>query len=291
MEERDPQLSEAYRTADHPEPSPALDARILDAARQAVAPTPRRRPAWRNWAVPLSTTAVLVLGITLLFQIQREAPETLGDAQPSPATARLDAASPPAADNQTESAAKPAPAEKAGKAAEASVPSGADRAAMQPPPTRPAPGPTPQTIPPASPGAALSSDSAATAPAGIAPEPRPFPAQAAPALQAEPSHKAMPTPPAGNLGEDRARMERSAPPPAAPAREAAPAFSQGLGKLKAASPEKEGPEQWVESIRRLMKEGRTDEAWKSLEELRKRYPEFVLPADLSGFREVPEAGR
>lgn len=32
MEERDPLLSQAYREAAHPEPSPALDARILAAA-------------------------------------------------------------------------------------------------------------------------------------------------------------------------------------------------------------------------------------------------------------------
>jgi resuscitation-promoting factor RpfA len=279
MEERDPQLSEAYRAADHPEPSPALDARILDAARQAVAPNPRRRPTWRNWAVPLSTTAVLVLGITLLFKMQREAPDTLSEALPSPATARPDAAPPPTAGNQAESAAKPGPDEKTDKAAKATVASGAGRAAMQTAPSRPASGTAPQATAPASPGADLSSESAATAPAGLAPEPRPFPAQAAPALQAEPSRKAMPTPPAGNLGEERARMERSAPPLGA-AREAAPAFGQGLGKLKAASPEREEPAQWVESIRRLVKEGRIDEARKSLEELRKRYPEFVLPEDL-----------
>jgi hypothetical protein len=286
MEERDPLLSQAYREAAHPEPSPALDARILAAARQAVARPVRRRAAWLNWAVPLSTTAVLVLGITLLFNIQREAPEALREAVPSPASpapARRESAlslpptSPPG--TRAESAAQPAPAAKASRDADAAASSGAARGAMKPTPAGPASGPVPApgALPPLAPGQNAASAPAAESSAGAAPEPRPFPAPAAPALQAPP------TPPAAGLSsQDSARMERPAPPAAAFAREAAPAFSQGMGKLKAASPEREGPEQWVESIRRLLREGRTDEARKSLEELRKHYPGYGLPEDLRG---------
>lgn len=280
MEERDPLLSQAYREAAHPEPSPALDARILAAARQAVARPVRRRAAWLNWAVPLSTTAVLVLGITLLFNIQREAPETLREAVPSPAPARPEPAlsfpseSPPG--TRAESAAQPAPAAKASRDTDAAASSGAARGAMKPGPAGPASGPVPApgALPPIAPGQNAASAPAAESSAGAAPEPRPFPAQSAPALQAPPA--------AGLSSQDSARMERPAPPAAASAREAAPAFSQGMGKLKAASPEREGPEQWVESIRRLLREGRTDEARKSLEELRKRYPGYGLPEDLRG---------
>lgn len=284
MEERDPLLSQAYREADHPEPSPALDARILTAARQAVARPVRRRAAWLNWAVPLSTTAVLVLGITLLFNIQREAPEALREAVPSPASpapARPEPAlsSPPTSPPGTraESAAQPAPAAKASRAADAAASSGVTRGAMKPVPAGTASGPVlaPGAPAPLPPGQNAASEPAAESSAGAAPEPRPFPAAS--------THQAPPTPAAEGLSrQDNARMERPAPRAAASAREAAPAFSQGMGKLKAASPEREGPEQWVESIRRLLREGRTDEARKSLEELRQRYPGYGLPEDLRG---------
>lgn len=53
MEERDPHLSQAYREARHLEPSPGLDARILEAARQALArPKPTGRSRWFTWALP-----------------------------------------------------------------------------------------------------------------------------------------------------------------------------------------------------------------------------------------------
>lgn len=268
MEERDPLLSETYRAADHPSPSRELDARILDAARQAALPAPRRRSAWLGWAVPISSAAVLVLGIALLFQIQREVPETLREAMPSP-TARLDSAPPPVAGNPAGPATPPATTEDARKTADAGVASGAGRGGVKPAPARPEPG-----FSPAPRGQATGSDSAAHAPSGMIPEPRPFPAQAAP------------VPPAANRsGQDDLGTGRSAAPAAAPAREVAPAFSQGLSRLKAASPETAGPEQWLESVRRLLKEGRTDEARKSLEELRKRYPGYGLPEDLSGLLE------
>ncbi len=283
MEARDPLLSQAYRQADHPEPSQALDARILAAARRAVAKPVRRRSAWLNWAVPLSTTAVLVLGITLLFRIQQEAPETLREAMPSPASpaspapAQPDPTRPFPPASPAESAAQPALAGKASRAADAAVSSGVARGGirgdMKPAPAGPASGSVPaHDMPaPSSPGQNAASEAAVKSFAEAAPEPRPFPAQTAPTPLTT-----------GLSSQDNARMERPAP-AAAPVREAAPAFSQGMSKLKAASPEREGPEQWVEKIRRLLREGRTDEARKSLEELRKRYPGYGLPEDLKAF--------
>jgi hypothetical protein len=86
MTERDPHISGIWQAAEHPEPPAELDARILAAARQALAetkPKPRRRPWWRL-ALPFSATAVLVLAVTLLLRIEREAPERLHDAAPPP---------------------------------------------------------------------------------------------------------------------------------------------------------------------------------------------------------------
>jgi len=40
------------------------------------------------------------------------------------------------------------------------------------------------------------------------------------------------------------------------------------------------PQTWIEDIRRLKGEGRTEEAGRELAEFRKRYPEYTLPEDL-----------
>ena len=95
MDERDPLLSQTYRAAEHPEPPAALDARILAAARQAVA-APRRRRPWFAWAVPMSTAAVLVVAVSLILKEYREAPETIVDRNPARAT-RPARSSPPRA--------------------------------------------------------------------------------------------------------------------------------------------------------------------------------------------------
>lgn len=49
-------------------------------------------------------------------------------------------------------------------------------------------------------------------------------------------------------------------------------------------PPGETPAATVERIRRLLKDGRTGEARRTLAELRARQPEFVVPEDLRGLR-------
>ncbi len=267
MIERDPQLSEAYRDADHPAPSPALDAAILDAARRAVAPPPRRR--WFAWAAPLATTAVLVLGLSLLFTMQREAPETLREAAPPPPQAAREAAPPAPAAAPADSVAKYAP-DQARAPAPAEQPSVANRGLAES-----VPAPAPATPAPATP-ARESATQEASAQAGAAPAPRPFPAEMAAVPQPAP---ASPPPAAAKASADLAERREAA---AAPARSAVPAASPGMARLKAASSAVEGPEPWLERIRQLVKEGRLEEARKSLEEWRRRYPDWVVPEDLKG---------
>lgn len=291
MEERDAHpsdhsLSQAYRDADHPEPSPALDARILDAARQAVAgPAVRKRSRWFAWALPISTAAVLVLGLTVLLEVQHQAPEYLqppgepaatagpgADAAPEPlpaeSTVRVPYQVPAETMRQSEAAQSEEPPVKALERAperKSSAPWSAADSIPEPQPFRspsreaPAVPPTPQ-------------------PAAKA-EPRPLP-QAAP-MAAQDAAEA----PSSLAGQSAARM--TAPPPAsaaAPGQESAPAFSfsQGLSKRKAVAPVTERPEQLVESIRRLLREGRVEEARKELEKLRGAYPGFALPEDMKG---------
>jgi uncharacterized protein HemY len=68
---------------------------------------------------------------------------------------------------------------------------------------------------------------------------------------------------------------------------AMPAFSAGISRMKSAapaaaraSPPEETPEQAVEAIRLLLRQGNIDAARSRLEALRKRHPEFPLPPDL-----------
>lgn len=276
MEERDTQLSQAYRDAPHPEPSSALDARILEAARQAMAkPTARRRPSWFAWAVPFSTAAVLVLGITLLFEMQRQAPEVLESPTAIPPAVSLEKA-----ETATEQEAKQAESgilrsqDKVAKPT--SSVAGPARAQSKESPKRSAPEP-------------VAADSAA--PIVEAPQPQPFPAQpaAVPAPPPPPAVKAAPMPVpeaarstggAGNLA-DQAAEAMSMPPPQA--MESTNAGASALGNAQAKrkfDKPIETPKQMVETIRRLMREGYLDEAKQTLDRLRRTYPGFDVPEDL-----------
>ena len=304
MEERDPHLSDplqsqAYRKAEHPEPSPALDARILEAARQAVAQPPaRKRSRWFTWALPLSTAAVLVLGLSVLFEVQRQAPEYMAppntitsaeqpemadaDSAPMPAepTVKLPYQAPAEPAQQTEAADSVEPVGRSAASAPergggAQWTSAESTPAPQPFPTQPGTAPA-MPLPPPVPPLPQVAAKAETRPTLQAPSPSPS--------QAQPMATRDAVEAGSNLaGQSGATL--SAPPPAsavAPSREKAPAFSQALGKRKAAVPGAEGPEQMVETIRRLLREGRQEEARKELEKLRRVYPGFALPEDLKG---------
>ena len=297
MEERDPKpsdphLSQAYREAAHPEPSPSLDARILEAARQAVAEDRGRKQArkpsrWLAWAVPLSTTAVLVLGLTLLFEVQRQAPEYM-----EPPGARDSAASVETREIIPQPAEPTQPQRNANQEEVAKQAEAMDSAASLGDLAGQAPAATQER------GAAEQRATVSAAPAApIAAEPQPFPAQAG-AVSAPPAAKveaqAMPAPMADRNAAEAVSSQaspaatlRAAPPAAlsAPAQESASSvpFSQAVSKRKAVSvPPTEGPEQRVETIRRLLREGRLDDARTELEKLRRDYPGFALPEDLKG---------
>jgi hypothetical protein len=133
--------------------------------------------------------------------------------------------------------------------------------------------------------------------------PQPFPAQQGampappppPPVMAKPETREAPRPAASATPEmarsagaaanmaDHAADTMGAPPPAmAPERARAPAVGAAMEKRMAAEPVVETPERMVETIRRLMREGRLDEARKELEKLRRNYPGYALPEDLKG---------
>lgn len=290
MEERDAHpgdhsLSQAYRDAAHPEPSPALDARILDAARQAVAgPAVRKRSRWFAWALPISTAAVLVLGLTVLLEVQHQAPEYLQPPGEPAATAGpgADAAPEPLPAESTVRVPYPVPAETMRQSEAAQSEEPPVKALERAPERR---------------------SSTQWAPAGGTPEPQPFPAQPGPpqvpppplqdAAKAEPRFRpqaapmatqdAAPAPPSLTAPSDT-RMTTPPASAAAPGQEGVPAFSfsRGVGKREAVAPGMARPEQMVETIRRLLRDGRVEEARKLLEELQRAYPGFALPEDLKG---------
>ncbi len=290
MQMHDSELSQAYREAKHPEPSPALDARILAAAQAAVAPQ-RRRPAWFGWAVPLSTTAVLVLGISLLFRMQLEAPETMREDMP-PLPALESDANPdtnPDASPAKSSSAAPA-ARSAAPAAQAMAERKADRT-----PAAPKPRPAPTVVSAVSKSAANEAEAASDASVPAAVEAR---AAIAPMLPPRPSSVtdgvAAPAPAAATgaslakeytIRAERETAAKSLNPSAAPA--SAARLKQSMSRMQAAPPLMESPEQWVESIRKLLREGQIEAARKSLEDLQKRYPDFLLPPDLEPSRCCP----
>ena len=275
MKERDTQLSQAYRDAPHPEPSPALDARILDAARKAVAkPAARRRSPWFAWAVPLSTAAVVVLGVTLLFEMQQQAPEVMESPTATPPAASLETSG-----TATEQAAKQAESGTRRSQDEPAKPTspgaGLTRTQVKESPKRSAPKP-------------VAADSAAVV--NEVPLPQPFPAHpaAVPAPPPPPVAKVAPilipettrsAAGAGNLA-DQSTKAMSMPPPAMESANARASVLDSAQAQRRAEKNIETPIQMVETIRRLIREGHLDEARKALEGLRRSYPGFDVPEDL-----------
>lgn len=127
-------LSQAYQALPQPEPSAALDAAILAAARAAVQPTaeviafPRRR---RNWTAPLGLAASLVIAVGVGWQLQQSGESQLSKTSEAdlslPAPASFPAAAAPAAEGapavstSPESDAQPAPKAQADRRAAANI--------------------------------------------------------------------------------------------------------------------------------------------------------------------------
>lgn len=163
---RDEALERLYRDAAREEPGPALDARILEAARQAAAPRRRPRPWWRGLLLPVSALATVVLAVSLALRVdleqeagdgrlpmaplpqadQGEAEESRAVPQPSPGSAAPPAAT-PGRDSAPRTLMRQAPKAQE-EAAPASKPAPPPAAAPLPAPRR-APEPVLEAAPPA----------------------------------------------------------------------------------------------------------------------------------------------
>lgn len=297
---RDPRLDVAYRDAANDQPPAAIDERIRAAARRAVAAGPQslearaRVDAQRSWVarwrVPVSIAATVLIAVTLSYMVQdEEVRKARIDGVPTgPAPAQESSAAPPPpapaapgakAQEAPAPAAPPAPAKRAAPAADTAAASRTEPAAVPFPASPPAVRQAPAELE-ASASADRARENAALAKeleqrqAGlerrVAEEARTTADQR---LQSAPAPTAVPAPaPAPMAKPDPSRERALADRPAGRLeREAV----SGRAEQKVRT-----PEEWLEDIRRLKTQGRTEDVAKELAEFRKRYPDYKLPADL-----------
>ena len=86
---KDPTLSQAYRAAAQAEPSPQLDARILQAAHAALAQPARKAARWSWLTLPFATAVVAILATTVALQWRAAPipPLVVSESSPPPALA------------------------------------------------------------------------------------------------------------------------------------------------------------------------------------------------------------
>lgn len=263
----------------HGEPSPALDARILAAAR---ATPPERRP--RRWPVALGVAASLVLAVGIAWRLRPLAGPSLEMRVPA-ASAPAEQASGAAASATVAREVFVEPPTTASRAA-AEVPRVGRLPAAAPAVADSTPAAPPEPVPPVP----MPAPPAPVEPALVLDAPSPAPAPAISALPAPPASARAPQPEAG-LAAPEALGRKAAPPASAQSQEdggfdAAAAANDAV----ADEPGEDVPpatadapavrEAWLQRIRELLAEGRTDAARASLREFVRRHPDAPLPDDL-----------
>ncbi len=250
LDEQRSRLSGHYRAGSNEEPPAYLDAAIVAAARREAA---RSRFA-RNWHLPASIAAVLVIGVSLALMTS-EIEDSLPPADTSAGVAAgKDRQAAPALAMKQDSQGGPAPR------------SGIERESR---PSRERSARSDREADTLRNSAAEPSDSAVAVPSVAAPAP-------APALQ-----QFEAAAPSESVGEqkgtlaDSVREKRAT---AALRKEVAPA---------SATPA-DAPEEWLKRIGELIRNGKTAQARAQLTDFRKRYPGYHLPETL---RELEAAAK
>ena len=255
------------QSAPHGEPSAALDARILAAARAADA-KPRHQP--RPWPIAFGVAASLVLALGIAWRLR-----------PLPGPA-VEAPHPAASTEAPVGFIEPPPERRAAPAA-MPLPEVAKPVATPSPPPSPAiaerrrqlPAPAVEAPAPPEPPVVLEAPAPAEA-ASAAPLPAPPPAAApAPAVQAESAPAAA-----------RKAAVSAEPQPEDNTFDAAAAADQAAGDepetdvppASADSPEVR--QAWLQRIRELVGSGQADAARASLKEFVRRHPDVPVPDDL-----------
>lgn len=304
----DARLERAWREVSREEPPPALDDAIRAAARKAVRAGPRpagAAPFGGRWRVPLSVAAVLVVSATVtLLVAEREKPGSpaLQDGAPPLGAAPAPSASMPEASPQpelqaqsAERDARPAPSapsperqsDALGSTARDEVAGAREVRGLAEAPR------TQQRIEPA-PAPAAEDEAKAGVPAAAAPayslrDVAPAAAEK-PAAKREAGGGVEPEEPIAQEAPVAATQAQEAVPGPAARRGAPSAFPAGArvaaspGEDAVADIDKLEPKAWLERILELRRQGRFEEAARSLEAFRERYPDHPLPPELSESR-------
>jgi len=239
------EISQRYRELPREEPPRHLDDAILAAARRAaetrpaplVVPTGRRR-----WYFPLAAAAVIVLAVAVTVHVERQQPDVELAEAPAQAPAKRESFTPDP---------KPAPSQERAPAATADSRELRAKRDTEPPADLQKAQKEAQNVP----------SSPAPPPAASAPAP----AQDAVSGARESARADAGAKPAAPMRQESRVRASSAP-------GAAPAAAGALGALASAS-----PEQWLQGIDDLKRQGRHDEAEKQLTEFRKQYPNYRIP--------------
>ena len=281
------------RLGPHGEPSPALDARILAAAHDAVTQHAGMRRPRRRWPVAFGIAASLALAVGIAWQL-RPLPQAAIDRSEAPAAASAQTTSQPAAAADASMASTTATADataiapQADAAATTSMPAteASRESAKAMKSTAPAP-PPPVEQSPVEPDIVLDNpEPAAEAAAQSAPvaAPRAFSVQPPPAVPATSAKRQS----AAEAADAAANAAANALPEtdtldrlqATGTSEAAVSDEPGTDVPPATMTSPEARDAWLARIRELFVAGNLDAARASLREFRHRYPDAPLPDDL-----------
>jgi hypothetical protein len=307
-ETRDQALSRLYREGAWPEPSRQIDQAILAASRRAAR---ARHPFLWRFAPPFAIAATVVLTSAIVLKVYREQPDMLATTVQEKPSAALRATVEP---KQKEVEQTPKPAAPAAPEPQAPAtpqgfsstmdtaealrleraqrdigfkepsPAGAAVANAAPKPLKKessTPVEANRERRADAPQASTFSAFGASAPPAQAQTPQPAPAQAARAATGKPAQISTQVTPAPAPRPEAAQAAPSAEAAPAPQPQASPSLSViGLQVGAAAAKVERTPQAWIDDIRKMMKEGKSEEAGEEIAKFKKRYPDYVLPEDL-----------
>ena len=259
LEKLGSEVSERYRAGAQDEPPARLDAAIQAAAHREVE-QPRQR---RNWRVPASIAAMLVLGVSLVLVVRDKEPPLPSLDQPATEEAKLAKSAPP------QLAMKAPPKPRADFHRE-------DRPSRE----RSA---RPDREPAARDEVGAAQDNAAASGAAAQSAPAPAPAPAAPAVagQAKPAEQEQ-----ARIAESGDSSPNKKDKRLADAAKESRSGVQALRKQETAAP----AQQWLDEIDALLRDGKEAEARRRLLDFRQEYPHYVLSERLQALL-PPEAAK
>ena len=269
------ELHTLYREGATDEPDVMLDRRILDAALSELLVDQARKakhttPWWKTWARPTSVVAVMILGLSVTWNVMDEQERAVRD-EISSADSLHEPTGPAKTDivSSQSAAAMQAPKDQAAVAEKKQV--------VAPPTATVA---EPQAFPARLDQAASEARSVGSIvqPAAVADAPAEVRLRASVAPPAAPPPGMAAPVPASALAMPRAEAMSDQAAKSAAKRMASPT----LNKEADATDDAATHEAWLDQIRKLRAAGRTAEAAESLERFRKRYPGVALPDDLLG---------